>query len=290
MSRARESGAELWAASPSGPLSRAVALRGVGDLCAFVDELAPDAVGELVVDGPGPAGAIFVEHGRVCWAAVRGMARRLTELLVVRAGGDAASMERSYRECQREGARWGEWVVAKGILSASDLRATLFEHTLESLSVLCRRGGDVRWCARAHGGYNARFTFGTAELLVRAGASAHPELAPGLERELAMAFGEGDWGAAFVRSASSAAPEPIAARGAHPAAARELLELGKWATSSLDLAGALHHDDPMLAVEASPSRALVAFRHHGAVVVGATSPFGPARILNRRANARRGLE
>ncbi len=278
----------------SGPHSlrtsgRPIGIRTLSDVCTFVDELEPEAVGEIVVAGGGTTrGAIFVEQGRVCWAAARGMARRLTELLVDRAGGDAEAMERCYRQCQNEGARWGEWLVAKGVLSPGDLRAALFEHTLESIDVLCTDLEGSFWCPRASGGYSPRFTFATAELLVRAGASAHGNVVATVAAELAACFGDDDWGVAFVRSETSAYPQPIALRGNHPMAATDLLRVGRWATSTLDLAGAIRHEDPMLAVEVAPGRSLLAFRFHGAVVVGETSSFGPARILNRRATARRG--
>src|SRR5262249_20565820 len=56
------------------------------DAWAFVDALGPHATGEIIVSAAdGPRGAVFVEAGRVCWSAARGLARRLTELLGARA-------------------------------------------------------------------------------------------------------------------------------------------------------------------------------------------------------------
>lgn len=270
---------------------RAVPIRTAFDVCAFVDELDPELAGELLIaHGGSTEGAVFVQHGRICWAAARGLARRLTELLVVRAGGDARTMEGYYKQCQSEGARWGEWLVDRGVLSPDDLRGALLDHTVESLEFLCRDADTSFWCPRAAGGYSPRFTFPTAELLSRAGAAAHADVARSIASELEACFFDGDWGAAFVRSETRAFPELIALQGAYPTAASSLVRAGKWASSTLDLAAVLQHDDPILSLDASASRSLVAFRHRGAVVVGETSVFGPARILNRRAQLRRTRE
>src|SRR6185312_11451726 len=91
---------------------------------------------------------------------------------------------------------------------------------------------------------------------------------------LAQFFGsEGDWATAFVRVAGSAAPDPIAMHGEVPHAATELLRLGKWAASVLDVAGAFSDPSAMLSLARGTDenpRALVALRFEDAFIAGET--------------------
>ncbi len=75
-----------------------VVIASVVDVCSFVDDLSADATGEIVVGGRGAShdGAVFVEGGRICWAAARGLARRLSDLLATAARLDASEMEALY--------------------------------------------------------------------------------------------------------------------------------------------------------------------------------------------------
>ena len=88
-------------------------LRSALDVCAFVEELPADATGELMVTGRGgtPEGAVFVENRRVCWAAARGLAGRLGDLLGAPAKLDAARMESIYAECKLTRVLLGEYLV-----------------------------------------------------------------------------------------------------------------------------------------------------------------------------------
>jgi hypothetical protein len=229
----------------------------------------------------------FVEDARICWAAASGLARRLTELLVVRARVDAATMETYFRSCKAEAVPLGEYLVGRGIVSAAELRDALAQHTVESLGRLTGPGRKAAWVPRARGGYNPRFTFGTSEIVTLSGAAASSDLARVADLELARCFPDGDWGAAFVRSATSAAPVPIALRGEAPASARALERIAKWAVSALDIVMAFSGSDPLVAVSRPSKAVLVAFRHHDVVIAGETGAFGPARLLNRRAQVRR---
>lgn len=268
-----------------------VGLRNAFEACAFVDELGTSLVGELVVSGPdGPRGTVFVERGRICWAAARGLARRLTELLGARASLSSSEMESLFVMCKEQRIPLGEHLVSRGVLSASALREALLQHTVESLRFLCSAGARGAWSPREGAGYSPRFTFATAELLAQVGAAVHASIAARLQPVLESSFGEGDWAAAFVRSETSAFPEPIAVHGSVPSAATSLVRFGKWAASALDVASAFSDDAALLSVArsaASGGSSLVAFRHGGAVVTGETSAQGPARILNRRAQRRR---
>lgn len=266
-----------------------VELRTGFEVCTFIDELGPAAIGEIIVrDRGGGRGAVFVERGRICWAAARGLAQRLTELLVVRARLQPHVMESLFLSCKRDRLPLGEQLVTRGMLSADALRETLLQHTLESLEHLCGRGARGAWCPRSGNGYSPRFTFATAELLAGIGAIHHAAIAPDLHATIRATFDPDEWGAAFVRDASSAFPEPVAVVGEVPHRVATLVRFGKWAASVLDVAAAFA-DETALFCFSRPEgkRPLVVFRRGAAIFVGETSTYGPARILNRRARARR---
>jgi hypothetical protein len=272
---------------------RSVSIESVAEVCDFVDGLDGSAVGELVIADANAVGVVFVEKARICWAAATGLGRRLTELLVARAAVDEETMESLYRTCKAERVPLGEYLVGRGIVGPADLRAALAQHTVESLRRLAGPGQRAGWCPKERGGYSPRFTFGTAELLARAGEVDEAEAARAVREEMAACFFEGEWAAAFVRSPARAVPVPIAIHGEAPAAASELLRVGGWAASALDVASALDGQEPVLAVRlARPTCAeremRVALRHGALLIAGESSARGPARILNRRVRRREG--
>ncbi len=270
----------------------------VAALCELVDDLdgpAGGAVGQLVFTGERLLnGAVFVEGGRICWAAASGLSRRLTQLLVFSSGVDEVTMEGHFRACSQRGVPLGEHLVSAGIISADDFRHALLIHTAESLNRLCEEGARAIWVPRDGGGYSPRFTFTSAELLARSRGLLHPMLSRELSDELDVCFREGEWAVAFVRNATSAAPDPVAVRGDWYPSAKMLGRIGKWAASSLDVAGIVHGDAPLLVValpaslkRSADADSLVAFVHGGGMIVGETGAQGPGRILNRRAELKR---
>lgn len=264
-----------------------VDLRSTVDVCAFVDELGASAIGELSVSGAdGPRGTVFVEGGRVCWAAARGLGLRLSELLGARSSLPPAAMESVFRECKSQQIPLGEHLVQRGVLSADDLRGALLQHTIESLQRVCIDEGRGSWRPHRGSGYSPRFTFATAELLAQAGAATHAGAAEDVRPMLEKLFLGDQWGAAFVRGTGSAFPELVATHGSIPTSATVLLRAGKWAASILDIAEAFTHD-PSLVWTNPGATSHIAFRHEGCVVTGETDAFGPARILNHRAQQRR---
>lgn len=234
--------------------ARAYGLKSTLEACAHVDSLGPEAIGEITISGSeGLRGAIFVERGRICWAGARGLARRLGELL-----------------------------------RAGDRREALLAHTLESIELLYAGGVKTKWHPREGRSFEPRFTFGTAELLAHVGGHLHPVFADRAVGMLGGTFGEGDWAVAFVRTAVSAFPQPIASQGVAPNA-KSVLRYGKWAASALDMISTFT-EDAVLAVErrlGSRGPTLVAFREGEVFVAGETGAHGAARILNRRASERR---
>lgn len=267
------------------------ALRAPSDVCAFVDDLDGTATGEIAVRGTNePLGSIFVDQGRICWAAARGLARRLSELLAKRAGLAPAAMEAHFLDCKMQRTPLGEHLVGRGVLSAEELREALLTHTVESLVVLARSDARSTWTPRAGTTYNPRFTFGTAELLAEIGGLAHPNVAASVRPLLHTLFDAGEWAVAFVRDSGSASPRPVAIQGPVPPAAAILARFGKWGASILDVTGSFTDEAALFAVSrgsGDKASSLVVFRHAGSFVVGETGVHGPARILNRRARERR---
>jgi len=206
-------------------------------VCTFVDELGPAEVGELRIHhGERVAGAVFVQGNRVCWVAAAGLERTLSQLLVARAGIEAAAMERHFERCRDARVPVGEDLVQRGVIGPNALRSALFEHSTASLAVLCRDGARGEWRPRERS-YAARFTFATAELAARTYALAEAPVADRAAHTLADLFepSEGDWAAAFVRSPGRASAVPVALVGAFPERASRLVSYAKWAASCLDV-------------------------------------------------------
>lgn len=226
---------------------RRLSAESVTDVCTFVDDLDGPA-GEIVVDCDDARGAVFVEDGRICWAAATGLSRRLSELLVAHTGVARESMEAIFLRCKAERRPLGEFLVAEGIVQPRDLRSALERHTVESLLALTGRGRRAVFRPRPRGGYSPQFTFGTSELLTRASATEDPAAADVAEAELERWLSREAWGAAFVRRPSRATPDPIALRGHGPQTARDLLGLAKWAASALDVVSIFGAKDAILGV------------------------------------------
>lgn len=269
-----------------------LAVRSTLDICAFVDRLELGAVGELVVrTEDAVCGAVFIERGRICWAYARGLAARLTQLLMAPSGVDAATMEGLYRRCKAERVPLGELLVDYGIVTPEQLHAALLEHTAESLAALPSRCAEGVLCLRASGGYSPRFTFSTSELLARTLAVADERAATNASAVLESCFAldrEDEWGAAFVR-AGNAVPLPVAVRGSPPSTATALLRVGRWAASAIDVATAFQGAPPFVTT-LEGSGVLVAWMEGETIIAGRMGASGPARILNRRAAARRAEE
>lgn len=274
----------------TGVIPSSAELPNLLEACAFVDQLGPMSTGEIVVASEEPLGAVFVERGKVCWAAARGLARRLTELIGAKAGLSKPTMESAYAECKARRTPLGEHLVGQGLVSADDLRFALLQHTVESLGLMCGARSHATFHARPGTGYSPRFTFGTAELLTHTGALAHREAACRAHRVLQRVFATGEWGVAFTRSRASAYPEPIAVFGASPPSATVVLRYGKWAASALDITATFTDPNALLTVSRRNGidgrAALVAFGEGGVLITGETGELGPARILNRRAQER----
>lgn len=268
-----------------------VSFRTAVELCAFVDRLSSDDAGELHVfrnDGD-VHGTVFVERGRVCWAAARGLAPRLSQLLGEAARVAPDRLAQLVLQCRQEGRPLGEVFVERGGVPAEDLRRTLFQHSVESLQHLCSTETQGAWRAKRKT-YSPRFTFDTSELLARAVARVHGAYAEPSASALAAfsSLRTGEWGAAFLRIPSLAAPLPIAVTGTWPERSLTLMKVGKWAASTLDVSRIFQDEDALVSTfEGGEGGSLVAWRSGELLIVGRLLSQGPARILNYRAMARR---
>lgn len=268
-----------------------VVLRSTADACALVDELGPGAIGSIEVGSLSePTGTVFVEGGRVCWAAARGMSRRLTEILGEIAMVTSGEMEALFRSCKAKHTPLGEHLVERGVLRAEDFREALLRHTVESLRRLCSADAAGRWMPRSSGSYCPRFTFSTTELLAEVGAFSHGALGESAAALLAEQFTDALWSAAFTRDPTCAYPMPVAVRGVPPSTATAVLRIGRWAATAIDMARAYADGEPFVCVERASRdepRSLIAFHQENLVLAGESGAHGTARILNRRAARRR---
>lgn len=126
-------------------------------------------------------GGIFVEKKRVCWAAARGRARRLRDLLGQHASADREILDAAFERCRERGKPVGQSLVEEGLVSCQELEKALRQHSAECLLELCRSSLPMRWSERPGRGYAPKFTFRPAELWLDAVGVAFPE-----QRELAL--------------------------------------------------------------------------------------------------------
>lgn len=268
--------------------TRRIVVRSAVDVCAAVDDLPCEAIGELTMVADGVVrGAVFVERGRVCWAAARGLAARLTELLVAPSGLDAVTMEDLFRRCRLESKPIGEYLVEQGVIAPAQLRAALLQHTVESLSALCDGAGWATFRARP-GGYNPRFSFATSELVVRSCALAYGNGGEPLDRARVLPISySGEWGARYLRVEGMAAPVPVALVGDIPDRARTVLAVGAWSASALDLASTFRGSDATVTTTEDGGATFSTWRSKGALFAVRLVENGAARVLHHRAAIRR---
>jgi len=125
------------------------------------------------------AGALLVEHGRVCWAMSRRYRIRLTDLLVAEQGTlCAAQLDEVVALCHRERMPLGETLIARGLVSLPVLHRVLLRHTCEALDCLVRDDASPwAWVEHSGYGYHPMLTFSATEVLAGVRAIANPPLA-----------------------------------------------------------------------------------------------------------------
>lgn len=179
----------------------------------------------LLSFGDDPIGGIFVEQGRVCWVAARGLERRLRALLSAHSRMSTEELERMYERCRAEGRLLGETLVDEGLLAPSDLQQALRRHSAECLVELCSSPRTTSWWSHSGRGYAPRFTFRAVDLLFDSVALVFPELHASALSELARVEGPDRKVAAFVRDEESGTLLPLAEGGGYDVG--ELQVLGR---------------------------------------------------------------
>lgn len=253
-------------------------------LLHFVDDLDERATGEVVFAGSNgmAGGVVFVQDRRVCWAAARGLARRLMDLLRERGSLklDNGRLEQLVLRCREQGVPLGEALVDGGILRAEELRDALRKHTAASLGALLRPGARATWNPRARGGYNPRFTFDTSELFVAFCAEVHPEHAAIAEARLESLLEEREWGACFLRPTRNGDPAVVATRGPCPRL-EELVDLAAWTTGFVETSAALGGDLRLTAIRSSGKETLAVWREDDRTYVVSANDTLVGRLMKR---------
>jgi hypothetical protein len=206
----------------------AVDWAALGDALVRVERLTESDSGLLSFGVP-HTGAIFVERGRICWVAMRGLGQRLRDLVLSHCNIDAAEFDRVSERCRAQGKLIGQTLVEEGRLLPDQLERALRQHSAECLLELCRNPLPTHWSSHAGRGYAPRFTFRPEDLLLDAVGALFPEQQLAAQAELARLAARGHRAAAFVFDPTHECLLPVAAVGAPGVEA--LRSLGHWATS-----------------------------------------------------------
>jgi hypothetical protein len=211
--------------------------RIAAELLHVFERVPADASGALVreqSDGT-MAGALLVEHGRVCWAMSRRYPRRLTDILVDEGSASTAQLDEVFALCRREHRPLGETLIARGMVSLPVLHRALLRHTCEALECLVRdEAAPWSWVAHSGYGYHPMLTFSAAEVLAGIRAIIDPPLAARALARLTEVVGSGLVGFAVERG--SGARLPLAQIGCDGIELATLTELAAQADEAIAVA------------------------------------------------------
>jgi hypothetical protein len=241
-------------------------------ILAQIEQLPVDACGAFVVARDGASvGSVFVERNQVCWAAFAGLRRRLRDLLrehLSRAMDDA-ELDRTWARCASEGRKFGEELVSREIVKAEAMRRALKQHTIESLIALPQEQGEqIAWVAHRQQGYQPRFTFMPADLMIEVNAYLYASEAAGIEA--ALDGSEGELRAASYVPSDSGDLIAVRATGLLSTIG-ELDELGAWAGAAFGITRGFSPEVMRRAVETASGEMLLAWQSsrlhtHAAVI------------------------
>ncbi len=202
------------------------------DTMRHVEQLGLDDSG-LLCFGDSPQGGIFVERGRICWVAAKGLQRRLRDLLRHDSKLEPGTLDRAYERCRTEGLLLGQTLVAQGLLQPGELQRALRRHSAECLAHLCQRSQPLSWASHVGRGYAPEFTFRAVDMLFDTVSLLHPELCSKARAELSRFEGPGRSGVAFTLDAELEPLLPVAQTGD-----RDLAALLGMARSALPIVAA----------------------------------------------------
>ncbi len=214
------------------------------ELLHVFERVPSDASGALVreqSDGT-MAGALLVEHGRVCWAMSRRYPRRLTDILAdEQSTVSPAQLDEVFAMCRREHRPLGETLIERGMVSLPILHRALLRHTCEALACLvCDEAAPWSWVAHSGYGYHPMLTFSPAEVLAGVRAVIDPTLAARTLARLTEVVQPGLRGFAIERG--SGARLPLAQIGCDSIDLTTLTDLAAQADEVMAVAAAAELD------------------------------------------------
>ena len=160
------SSSNLLSSIPASPGSVASVQRLLG----YIDDLPPGATGALHF---GDQGVILLESRKICWAAVRSMRNRLTDILRHQSTPPVPreDVEQIYKRGKQTGTPIGEALVASGLATEAGLRAALLKHNGEALVTLALSGvAPHAFVVHSKTGYDPKYAFSSCEMLARLGS------------------------------------------------------------------------------------------------------------------------
>jgi hypothetical protein len=253
-------------------------------------EALPEAATGALVFGPPSQGTVLVENGRICWAGAQGMERRLAELLRTYADEPPESkrIEDVYKRCKRESIPVVKALVDSGLVSLDGLREVIRQHTSEALIALTREPPTEppSWVPHKAHSYDAKFTFEPVELLVSIGGVCHPDLAVRAKLDIEGLLRSGVYAVAFARPPQAMVPAPLYRSPGAYFTLRQMMSLGRWAFSALDVCNAYSARAKIATTLVDPGEYLVAWASRGVVTVAqCEDSMSFAFIVGKRARS-----
>ena len=136
----------------------------------------------LSVHGERGIGGVFVDQGRIAWAAAPGTRAFLSDRLVA-AGADGEKMPQLLAEARARSMPLGQLVVERGLMHPADFAEVLFEHTVVSLGdMTSQRLEKIEQHTRRGGTFAMAVTFPMVPLL----AETVRRLVPSREAEASV--------------------------------------------------------------------------------------------------------
>jgi len=266
---------------PSIPASPGL-IASVLRLLAFVDDLPFGATGVLDF---GEQGLILLESRKICWAVARCMRLRLTDILRNQSTPPLPreAVEEIYRRCKGNGKPIGEALVTSGLVTEAGLRVALFKHNGEAIAHLAGSGmAPNGFVSHTRTGYDPKFSFSPGEVLAMLGSLDDPARALAAQIELGNTLVPDSFGAAFVRSSTSAGALIIAVDRACDLPVSDLLEVCNWTAGLFDVAHTFDPEASLALATWGGHLALVAWRSKDVTYLGlCASRAAAARLVSR---------
>jgi hypothetical protein len=235
-----------------------------------VERLPQDATGALMFGtGEDNHGSVLIEQGRICWAVASNMKRRLIDLLrhQTEPALTKASIESVYNDCRALNKPLGECLVESGLITQRGLWRALRQHNAEAIAVIAATmlSSEVRFQHHKHHRYDARFSYSTTEVLVTLGALSDQTTATLARVELKRRVPEGGRGAAYTRDRYGAGIIPIGEVGTADLSSETFMDMGAWATSTLDVAAAVADEVRAVTGTAPDGQSIAAWSESGVI-------------------------